>query len=140
MQKVNGWRCRSAIFRNWLNVLLLWRRVVNPVSMSDSNGYIRRDEHGVYRVGKTRVSLESVVYPFQRGDTAESIQQQYPSLTLEEVYGAIAYYLGHLDEVHVYLKEQEEVWEYWRKRSEENPAPVVARLRAIKASQAGRQP
>ncbi len=108
--------------------------------MSDVNGYVRQDEHGVYRVGNTRVSLESVVFPFQYGDSAESIQQQYPALTLGQVYGAIAYYLGHMDEIHQYLKSQEEVWEYWRKRSEQNPAPVINRLRAIKSSQATHKP
>ncbi len=108
--------------------------------MSDANGYVRQDEHGVYRVGNTRVSLDSVVIPFQNGDSAESIQQQYPALTLEQVYGAIAYYLGHMDDIHQYLKSQEAIWEYWRKRSEENPAPVITRLRAIKRSQAMQKP
>src|SRR5690242_6867719 len=92
------------------------------IIMADTNGYVRYDEHGTYRVGKSCVSLDSVVIAFQDGSSAEGIQEQYPSLTLEEVYGAIAYYLGHMDEVHAYLKQQEAVWEYWRKRSEENPA------------------
>jgi len=99
-----------------------------------AKSYVRTDDSGAIRVGETRVMLDSVVYPFQRGDSAEAIRSQYPSLTLEEVYGAIAYYLGHRDEVDDYLKRQEAIWEDLRTQSQANPAPVVQRLRAIKAS------
>ena len=50
--------------------------------------YIEQRE-GIYRVGDTRVSLDSIVYAFLEGHTAESIQQSFPLLTLEQVYGAI---------------------------------------------------
>jgi uncharacterized protein (DUF433 family) len=49
------------------------------------------DEHGVMRVGATHVMLDSVLASFHAGSTAETIAQEYPSLSLEEVYGAIAY-------------------------------------------------
>ena len=85
--------------------------------------------------------LDSVIYPSRRGESAESIQSQYPSLTLEEVYGAIAYYLAHRDEVDSYLQEQEALWLRDRCQSDANPAPVVQRLREIKASRdAGQSP
>lgn len=53
--------------------------------------YVREDEHGVLRVGETRVMLDSVVEGFHSGHTAETIAQQYPALSLKQVYGAIAY-------------------------------------------------
>ena len=62
----------------------------------------RRDE--AYVVSRTRVSLDSVVYGFLSGQSAESIAQAFPVLTLEQVYGAIAYYLAHRDEVDRYLE------------------------------------
>ena len=61
----------------------------------------RRDE--AFMVSGTRVSLDSVVYGFLSGQSAESIAQSFPVLTLEQVYGAIAYYLAHRDEVDGYL-------------------------------------
>ncbi len=61
--------------------------------------YVRPDEHGVLRVGATRVMLDSVVAAFQLGHSPETIQQQYPSLGLSEVYGALAYYLNNEDAV-----------------------------------------
>lgn len=50
--------------------------------------YVEKVE-GVYRLAGTRVSLDSVVQAFWRGQTAESIAQSFPVLTLEEVYGAL---------------------------------------------------
>jgi uncharacterized protein (DUF433 family) len=66
--------------------------------MSDSSTYVRKDEHGVLRVGDTRVAFDSVAAAFDQGHSPEMIRQQYPSLTLEAVYGAITWYLAHPDE------------------------------------------
>lgn len=99
--------------------------------MIEERAYVRVDEHGVYRVGETRVMLDSVVAAFLQGHSAETIQQQYPALTLEEVYGSIAYYLGHRAEMAAYLQQQEAVWQQWQARSEQQPSQVVERLRAL---------
>ena len=71
-----------------------------------SKEYIEQRE-GVYRVGGTRVSLDSVVYGFQSGASAEEIQRSFPALTLEQVYGAIAFYLAHKAEIDEYLADDE---------------------------------
>ena len=60
--------------------------------------------NGVYMVAGTRVSLDSIVYAFVEGQSAETIAQAFPVLTLEQVYGAITYYLAHRDEVERYLE------------------------------------
>lgn len=100
--------------------------------MSESRHYVRTDEHGVLRVGNTRVMLDSVVAAFHQGHSPETICQQYPSLGLEEVYGAIAYYLAHRQEVDEYLRRQQSLWDELRARSEEKPSPAVERLRALR--------
>lgn len=100
--------------------------------MNSTKNYVRMDEHGVMRVGETDISLDSVVIAFQEGQSPESIQQDYPGLSLEEVYGAITYYLANGDEVHQYLERQDKRWEEWRKRMEAVPSPVVERLRALR--------
>jgi uncharacterized protein (DUF433 family) len=99
--------------------------------MSEDKGYVRVDENGVYRVGRTRVMLDSVVVAFRQGHSSETIKQQYPALTLEEVYGSIAYYLAHAAEIDAYLQRQDAVWEQSLARSEQQPSPVVERLRAL---------
>ncbi len=65
--------------------------------------YVEKHENG-YRIAGTRVSLNSIVYAYLEGLRPESIADDFPSLTLEEVHGAIAYYLGHRAEVDVHLK------------------------------------
>ena len=63
--------------------------------MSATTSYVRVDPHGVHRVADTRVMLDSVVAAFHQGNSPETIQQQYPALSLEEVCGSIAYYLAN---------------------------------------------
>jgi uncharacterized protein (DUF433 family) len=69
---------------------------------------------GFYRVAGTRVSLDSIVYAFLSGHSAESIAQCFPVLTLEQVYGSIAFYLRHREEVDRYLEGQEREYDALR--------------------------
>jgi uncharacterized protein (DUF433 family) len=69
--------------------------------------YIELRNGGFYVAG-TRVSLDSIVYSFKAGDSPETIRQNFSSLTLEQVYGAIAFYLAHEQEVDSNIREGEE--------------------------------
>lgn len=60
-----------------------------------------------YWIEETRISLDSVVYAFRDGLDPESIVKSFPLLTLEQVYGAIAFYLANREEVDNYLSEEE---------------------------------
>jgi uncharacterized protein (DUF433 family) len=106
--------------------------------MNEEKPYVWGDEHGTMRIGNSRVMLDSIVAGFEQGYSPETLQQQYPTLSLEEVYGAITYYLAHTDQVHAYLKRQDEFWEVWRAGSATKSSPVVARLRALRASEASK--
>jgi uncharacterized protein (DUF433 family) len=64
--------------------------------------------NGGYYVSGTRVSLDSIVYSFRDGESPETIRQNFPSLKLEQVYGAIAFYLAHQAEVDTNIQEGEE--------------------------------
>lgn len=70
--------------------------------------YIEQREGGYYVAG-TRVSLDSLVYAFRSGESPETIQQQFQTLSLEQVYGAIAFYLGHQTEVDANIREGEDL-------------------------------
>jgi uncharacterized protein (DUF433 family) len=65
------------------------------------------NKNGVYQLADTRVSLDSIVYAFWRGQTAESIAQSFPVLTLEQVYGALTFYLANKSKIDAYLKQAE---------------------------------
>ena len=65
------------------------------------------DEAGVVRVGITRVTLDTLVGSYRDGNTAEEIVQQFSSLSLADVHGAIAFYLTHMPEVEAYLRQRQ---------------------------------
>jgi uncharacterized protein (DUF433 family) len=69
--------------------------------------YIEQRNGGYYVAG-TRVSLDSIVYSFKAGDSPETIRQNFSTLSLEQVYGAIAFYLAHEQGVDAYIREGEE--------------------------------
>ena len=71
------------------------------------DAYIEQRD-GVYVVARTRVSLDSIVYAFLEGQSAEAIAQAFPVLSLEQVYGAITYYLAHREDVDDYLERREQ--------------------------------
>jgi uncharacterized protein (DUF433 family) len=88
-----------------------------------SDGYIEQHD-GVYVVTGTRVSLDSIVYAFVSGQSAEAIAQAFPVLNLEQVYGAITYYLGHRDEVERYLESRREDFDAARQAAR-NADPMI---------------
>jgi uncharacterized protein (DUF433 family) len=73
----------------------------------------------VYRIAGTRISLDSIVYAFWHGQTAESIAQSFPVLTLEQGYGALTFYLANKSEVDTYLEQAEAEFEAMRKAARE---------------------
>ena len=68
--------------------------------------YVEQQDGGYWITG-TRISLDSIVYAFKRGAAPESIQRAFPLLTLEELYGAITFYLAHAQEIDTYLAQAE---------------------------------
>ena len=62
---------------------------------------------GGYWIKGTRISLDSIVYAFQRGAAPETIWRSFPLLSLEDVYGALAFYLAHEEEIDAYLRESD---------------------------------
>jgi uncharacterized protein (DUF433 family) len=80
-----------------------------PLVVASDPVPLAADVDGVLRIGKTRVSLATVVFAFCDGATAEEILQQYPSLQLGDVYSVIGYYLNQKAEVDAYLAEREKV-------------------------------
>ena len=91
--------------------------------------YIEQRDGG-YWIKETRVSLDSIVYAFLRGASPESILQSYPVLHLEEVYGAIAFYLGHQAEVDSYLEKNDQEFESLRAQAR-NSNPALYRKVAL---------
>jgi uncharacterized protein (DUF433 family) len=90
---------------------------------------IETDPHGVVRVAKTRVTLDTVVTAFLEGCTPEEIGEQYPSLQLPDIYLVVGYYLRHRDEVHTYLAERQSQANVIQQEAEQRFSPIGVRDR-----------
>src|SRR5438552_16785346 len=100
-----------------------------------SKEYVKKIDD-VYRVGETRVSLDSLVFLFREGMSAESMVDSYPALTLEQVHGALAFYLANQKEIDAYLIEGQRAAEVQHRQSRQTNGELIAKLqRARNASQ-----
>lgn len=102
---------------------------------------LHEDASGTIRVGGTRVTLDSVVYAYESGESPEEIRENFPSLTLAHVYGALTYYHQHREEVRRYLDRRERQAADLRRAIEarQGPGPtrseLEARLRAARQAE-----
>jgi uncharacterized protein (DUF433 family) len=92
--------------------------------------YIEKIQDG-YRISGSRISLESLIVPFLDGASPESLVDEFPTLSLEQVYGAITCYLASRAEFDEYLKQTEALWAQARKN--ESPIPPALKQRLERA-------
>ncbi len=90
--------------------------------------YIEKRDGG-YWVKGTRVSLDTIAYSFQDGLSPETIATEVvPILTLEQVYGAITYYLANQKEIDTYLQQEEVEFDKWRKKVHQSDPEFYQKL------------
>ncbi len=86
------------------------------------------------RIKGHRVGIESVLYEYlHRGRTPEEIVRRFPSLSLEQIYATILYYLANHSQVTTYLTDWLEWGERMREEQARNPFPAILKLRQAKA-------
>lgn len=95
--------------------------------------YVEERDAGFWVTG-TRVSLDSLVYVFLRGESAEGIAESYPAVTIEQVCGAIAYYLANREEVDAYLCEGRKEFARLREESRRRNPGLYAKLLGARQS------
>src|SRR5574341_1473714 len=78
---------------------------MSTITLNQTSALIE-DRDGTIRLAGSRVPLDTVVYEFNQGATAEQIQDSFPSLSLRSIYGAIAFYLEHQEAVDHYLRQR----------------------------------
>src|SRR5262245_25438230 len=90
------------------------------------------------RVKGTRVGIEILLEAFQQGETPERIQENYPTVTREQVYATITYYLHNQQEVDDYLRRSKEEAEanYQEWLRTHKPSPLEEKLRQVRESSA----
>lgn len=90
--------------------------------------------NGTYWVEETRISLDSVVYAFLSGLSPESIVQSFPLLSLEQVYGAIAFYLANRTEINAYLADEEDAFDTMPQPLQTTDPDLYSKLMLAKAA------
>lgn len=92
-------RKTETIFRSTMAIHCKHRWIVES--------YVEQRDGGYYVAG-TRISLDSIIYPFKSGASPEAILRSFPLIgSLEKVYGAITFYLANRELIENYLCEQE---------------------------------
>ena len=94
--------------------------------------YIEQRNVG-YWIEGTRISLDSVVYSFLNGESPESIAQNFPLLSLEQVYGAITFYLANREIVDTYLEEGEAEFQQLQRSCREKSPLLYQKLKVAQA-------
>jgi len=87
---------------------------------------------GFLFVAGTRVSLDSIVHAFREGESPETILQNFDSLSLAQVYGAITFYLENQPSIDSYLLRQQQRADEMRRHAAPLPSDLRARLEAAR--------
>ncbi len=96
---------------------------------------------GEYYASRTRVPVGVIIAAWKRGDTPERIVEQFPSLSLADVYGVITYYLDHEHELDAHFARLRNEYEQARQAARaEHPAfyeDLEKRIDAVRRASSG---
>jgi len=95
-----------------------------------AKGYVQQRDGGYYITG-SRVSIESIVHAFLSGESAETIAESFPALTLE-VYGALAFYLAQRSRIDAYLDAGKAEFDRLRSEARRNHPALYAKIEAAR--------
>ncbi|OCR02021.1 hypothetical protein BCD67_07540 [Oscillatoriales cyanobacterium USR001] len=105
---------------------------MSTAQLTDYFNFLTPDD---IRLKGTRIGIETILYEYiDRSRTPEEIAQTYPSLTLEQVYATILYYLQNKETTSDYIKNWIEHGHKMREQQRLNPPPVSEKLRQLRAA------
>ena len=86
------------------------------------------------RIKGSRIGIETILHEYiYCHQSPEVISQIYPSLTLEQIYATILYYLQNPETITQYMADWLKHCQQGAKQQDENPPDYVLRLRQLKA-------
>ena len=87
------------------------------------------------KVKGTRILIDVLLDEFNRGETPEQIQKNYPTVTREQVYATITYYLHNQDKVDAYMRcvraDADAAYQEWKRTH--TPSRLEERLLKLRA-------
>jgi uncharacterized protein (DUF433 family) len=95
--------------------------------------YIEQRDGG-YFIKDARVSLDSVVYAYLRGESPEGIAESFPALGLEQIFGALAFYIANRAVVDHYLRQGREEFEALREQARRDNPVLYRKLAEARQS------
>ena len=96
------------------------------MQLEDYFDFLDRDD---IRIKGTRVGIETVLDDYLSGISPEEIAARYRTLTLEQVYATVTYYLHNQEEVTDYLQRWRAYTEAAWQEQQRNPPDFVRELR-----------
>jgi uncharacterized protein (DUF433 family) len=91
------------------------------------------------RIKGHRIGIDNVLDYYLKGYSPEEIAANLSTLSLEQIYATITYYLHNRAEIDAYLlrlvRWREQRYQEWAA----NPSPLVQRIRALKVQRAREQ-
>lgn len=94
---------------------------------------------GGYYISGSRVSLDSVVYAYLRGESMLGIVESFAALSLNQVTSAVDFYVANREMVDEYLRQEEEQFELMQAESRQRHPAIYATLeKALEERQAAR--
>jgi len=91
--------------------------------------YVTQTSEGACRIAGTRVSLDSIVHAYWDGRMPEAIAADFPTLSVEQVHGAIAFYLRNKAQIDRHIREQKTRWQSLQRESTDKHGALLKRLR-----------
>lgn len=103
------------------------------MQLEDSFDFLSPDD---IRLKGTRIGIETLLYEYiHEARTPEEIAARYDSVSLEQVYATILYYLRNKQSVDAYIANWLEFSRQVREEQAQNPPPIVQRALALKREQ-----
>ena len=103
------------------------RYAVSMSSVVEIGTLIDRDPQirgGRPKIAGTALTVSRIVRWYKAGMTPEEIAQEYPHLTLAQVYAALAYYHGNREEIEADIEQEDSIARDWERLE---PSPTVPR-------------
>jgi uncharacterized protein (DUF433 family) len=86
------------------------------------------------------IGIETILYDYiYRSRVPEEIQETYPTLSLEQVYATITYYLHNQEKIDQYIADWIEHGDRMWAEQQRHPSPTTLRLRQLRAEREAAQ-
>lgn len=109
---------------------------MQDIATTDLAGYFELVNADSIRISGHRIGIEHVLQYYLDGYGPDEIATEFPGLSLEKIYATITFYLANKAEIDQYLERIKADDELAYREWQDNPSPVIERLRVLREKQA----